>query len=240
MTTLADIQRHLGVPADGQLGPVTLAAIAKAIGNTEARFDRPAFFARFVNKQAAAITDADITKAATRLNVTPAHIRMVRAVESGGRSFDDAGRPVILFEPHIFHRRTGGAYSPSGFSYAKWKDKPYPASFDGRWAQMADAAAKDEQAALESASWGLFQIMGFHWQALGYASAAEFAERMAKNEGEHLEAVVRFIEKNGLAPALRRCKAGAPDSCRDFAKGYNGAGYATNRYHEKMAEALAS
>lgn len=32
MTTLADIQRHLGVPADGKLGPVTLAAIAKAVG----------------------------------------------------------------------------------------------------------------------------------------------------------------------------------------------------------------
>jgi putative chitinase len=32
MTTLADIQRHLGVPADGRWGPVTAAAIAKAIG----------------------------------------------------------------------------------------------------------------------------------------------------------------------------------------------------------------
>lgn len=32
MTTLADIQRHLGVEADNKLGPVTLAAIAKAIG----------------------------------------------------------------------------------------------------------------------------------------------------------------------------------------------------------------
>lgn len=32
--TLADIQRHLGVTADGVLGPVTLTAIAKAIGMT--------------------------------------------------------------------------------------------------------------------------------------------------------------------------------------------------------------
>lgn len=36
MITLADIQRHLGVPADGSLGPVTLAAIAKALGMAEA------------------------------------------------------------------------------------------------------------------------------------------------------------------------------------------------------------
>lgn len=32
MTQLSDIQRHLGVEADGKLGPVTLAAIAAAIG----------------------------------------------------------------------------------------------------------------------------------------------------------------------------------------------------------------
>lgn len=32
MIELADIQRHLNVPADGILGPVTLAAIAKAVG----------------------------------------------------------------------------------------------------------------------------------------------------------------------------------------------------------------
>jgi putative chitinase len=32
MTTLADIQKHVGVPADGKLGPITLNAIAKALG----------------------------------------------------------------------------------------------------------------------------------------------------------------------------------------------------------------
>lgn len=32
MTTLADIQRHLGVIADGKIGPQTVGAIAKALG----------------------------------------------------------------------------------------------------------------------------------------------------------------------------------------------------------------
>lgn len=32
MTALADIQRHVGVPADGKWGPVTAAAVAKALG----------------------------------------------------------------------------------------------------------------------------------------------------------------------------------------------------------------
>lgn len=45
MTALSDIQRHVGVPADGILGPRTLAAIAKALGMqpavqaTSSRFD---------------------------------------------------------------------------------------------------------------------------------------------------------------------------------------------------------
>lgn len=232
------IQRWAGVADDGVPGPATARAIvAKAA--LKPAFDRPAFLTRYINKAAPATTDAQVVDAATRLSVSPAHVRMVRAVESGGRSFDDGGRPVILFEPHVFYRRTQGRFGVTAFSYPQWGQKPYPTSFDGRWTQMADAAEKDEQAALESASWGLFQIMGFHWQDLAYDSVRDFTERMAASEAEHLEAVVRFIEKNGLAPALRRCKAGDADSCRDFAKGYNGAGYEKNQYHVKLAGALA-
>lgn len=193
---------------------------------------------RYVNTSAPAITEADIQAAADKLGVTPAHIRMVRKVESGGKSFDDRGRPVILFEPHIFHKRTGGKWSPADFSYATWRQKPYPKGYDGRWAQMAAAAEHDEVAALESASWGLFQIMGYHWKALGYASVQEMVEAMTASEGGHLDALVRFIQVNGLTAALRKCTAGDPDSCRDFARGYNGGGYARNAYHVKLSEAL--
>jgi glyoxylase-like metal-dependent hydrolase (beta-lactamase superfamily II) len=94
---------------------------------------------------------------------------------------------VILFEPHVFHRRTAGRWSPSSFSYARWRERPYPSAQQARWEQMADAAARNEGAALESASWGLFQIMGFHWRALGYASAESFALAMTKGELELTE-----------------------------------------------------
>lgn len=196
------------------------------------------FRERYANLNADAITDADIAAAAVKLGVSPDHIRMVRTVESGGKSFDDKGRPVILFEPHIFHDRTQGRHSPSDYSYAKWREKPYPKGYDARWAQMAAAAEKNEAAALESASWGLFQIMGFHWRKLGYDSPQAFAAAMASSEGAHLDAVVRFIQVNNLTAKLAKCRAGDPDSCRDFARGYNGSGYAANNYHVKMAEAL--
>jgi len=238
MTTLADIQRHVSVPADGKIGPVTLAAIAKGLGMVASTFDKASFIARHVNKSANAITPADITVAASTLRVTPAHIRAVMAVESRGGGFDAEGRPTILFEPHVFHKRTNGQFSPTGYSYAKWRALPYPPTMGGRWNQMADAAERDEGAAIESASWGLFQIMGFHWKALGYASPQEFAASMVQSEGGHLDALVRFIKANALGDELAQCKAGDPESCRAFSKGYNGTGYDANKYHVKLAGAL--
>lgn len=192
----------------------------------------------FVNLRAPALTLADKIAAAERLGVTVKHINMLLAVESGGRSFDNKGRPVILFEPHIFHRRTNGKWSPADFSYSKWNARPYPKSYDGRWQQMEAAAVRDYDAALESASWGLFQVMGFHWRALGYASAYAFAEAMTTGEPAQLDAMLRYIEVNKLKSALQQCTAGSPNSCRAFAKGYNGASYEKNDYHTKLARAL--
>lgn len=192
----------------------------------------------FVNLKAPALTLADKINAAEKLGVSVKHINMLLKVESGGSSFDDKGRPIILYEPHIFHRRTGGKWSPSSFSYAKWGAQPYPKSFDGRWSQMEAAAKVDRNAALESASWGLFQVMGFHWQALGYASVLDFATAMTSGEPDQLDAMVRFINANGLKAKLQACRAGVPDSCRAFARGYNGAGYEKNDYHTKLARAL--
>lgn len=45
MVTLAEIQRHVGVPADGKWGPNTAAAVAKALGIKPRQFDAGAFFA---------------------------------------------------------------------------------------------------------------------------------------------------------------------------------------------------
>lgn len=238
MTPLAfvkEFQRRNGLDVDGIVGPATLGALDALYPDI---FDRKSFLARFVNKSAPAITDQNIADAAERLNVSTAHIRMVMKVESRGTSFDNSGRPIILFEPHIFHRQTRGKYSPSSFSYPQWGDKPYPSSYDGRWKQLADAATVDSQAALESASWGLFQVMGFNWKDMGYPSVDAFVDGIVASEAAHLEAAVRYIAVNGLAPALRRCTKGDPESCRAFAKGYNGPGYAKNEYHARMAAAL--
>ncbi len=214
-----------------------VAGVPRAAAAPPPSFAREAFLERFVNKSAPKLTNADIEFAAASLQVPARNLRAVVTVESGGKSFSDLGLPIILFEPHIFHRRTDGRWSPSSFSYAKWRDLPYPKTQIGRWDQMADAAARNEQAALESASWGLFQIMGFHWKTLGYASAESFALAMAKSEAAQLGALVTFIKVNGLADELRLLSAN-PETCRAFARGYNGASYAANGYHIKLAQAM--
>ena len=214
-----------------------VAGVPRAPSSPPPPFAREAFIERHVNKAAPKLANTDIEFAAASLEVPASNLRAVIAVESGGRSFSDLGLPVILFEPHVFHRRTAGRWSPSSFSYAKWRERPYPPSQMARWEQMAEAAACNEQAALESASWGLFQIMGFHWQALGYASAESFALAMAKSEAAQLGALVTFIKVNGLADELRAGST-APDSWRAFARGYNGPSYAANAYHEKLARQM--
>lgn len=232
------IQSIVGAPVDGAYGPNTADAILRHIEPEREPFDRAAFLARYINRDAPAIDMVDRTLAANRLGVSLKHVVAIEKVESNGVSFDNSGRPIILPEPHIFFRLTGGAHGTTPFSYAKWGARPYPGSYDARWALLADMAAADEAAALQSASWGLFQVMGFHYAACGYSSPQTYAAAMAADEDNHLEAMVEFILSEKLDDELRACRADNPNSCVPFVSRYNGPGYAKNNYHVKMARAL--
>jgi len=101
--------------------------------------------------------------------------------------------------------------------------------------RLAKAVAIDRECALQSASWGLFQIMGFHWKALGYASVQAFINDQYASEGKQLGTFVKFVQINpGMLAALR-----AKDWAK-FAKLYNGPEYIKNNYHTKLALAYAS
>jgi hypothetical protein len=76
--------------------------------------------------------------------------------------------------------------------------------------------------------------MGYHWQALGYAGIADFVTRMQRNEGEQLDAFVRFLQAD---PAL--LKALKARKWADFARLYNGPAYADHAYDAKLAAAYA-
>src|SRR6185503_15448815 len=94
-------------------------------------------------------------------------LRAVAEVESSGEGFlaPPSDRPKILFEGHAFHRLTGGRYSGEhpDISYPQWSRRKYADSPAGEWHRFEAACRLDRLAALQSASWGLFQIMGFNY-----------------------------------------------------------------------------
>lgn len=191
------------------------------------------------------VSDVDRKAAASMLGVTVAKIVAVEAVESRGQGFRmDTGRPIILFEPHIFHRLTAGRFSGAWpeISYPDFGTLPYPSSQTTRWAQIVQAAQLDEVAALKSASWGLFQIMGFNFRPAGgyvdaaqpgtYASVQDFALAMSTTEGEQLAAFARLVKSD---PAKQ--KALQLSDWAGFARLYNGKSYAQHGYDQKLKAA---
>ena len=178
------------------------------------------------------LTDADVVRAGRAMQVEPAKVWAVWDVESTAAPFIN-GRPTILFEPHRFSRATGGKFDKSHpkISSKTWNKKLYPASQNGRYAQLLDAVGLDVDAGFASASYGGFQILGENFAICDAASPWAFAWRQAQTEGDQLDAFVHFVTRNGLLPALR---AG---DWATFARGYNGTAYAANAYDTRLEAA---
>lgn len=179
------------------------------------------------------LTEADFTRAATAIGCSVAAIKAVCAVEAPRGGFLPDGQPTILFERHKFSQRTGGKFDKQAPDISNPKRGGYlgGATEHGR---LQKAAALDRTAALESASWGKFQIMGFNWKACGFTSVQAFINAMYESEGAQLDAFIGFVKSEGLADELREHR------WADFARRYNGADYAVNRYDTKLAAAYAA
>lgn len=223
--TLAAVQafqRRAGLSADGLAGPRTLAALASPSDSRQ-------------------LAPTDLQRAAGTLAVPLAAVQAVTEVESRGSGFLDDGRPVILFERHVFYARLT---ERRGRATAELLAQDYPTLVNpqpggygngaSEWQRLTLARQLDESLALESASWGLFQIMGYHWQTLSYTDIQDFVARMTSGAAAQLDAFVRFLRAQpGLLQSLRAGK------WADFARGYNGPGYARNLYDIKLARAFA-
>lgn len=182
------------------------------------------------------LTEIDYRNAATSLGVEVACIKAVTQVESRGSGFIPIGAPVILFERHWMYKllKAKLGYEPALSDVVDPKAGGYKGG-TAEHTRLEKAVAIDRDCALQSASWGLFQIMGFHWKALGYLSVQQFVNAQYKSEGSQLDTFVRFIKINpGMLAALK-----AKDWAK-FAKLYNGPAYAKNKYDTKLAEAYAS
>src|SRR5262249_14024995 len=100
-----------------------------------------------------ALTRADFEAVAGRLGCEWEAVAAVAQVESGPLGgFAADGRPVVLFERHLFSKKTNRAYDVSHPNVSNKTPGGYPRTQADRWAQIAEAYALDPEAALQSAS----------------------------------------------------------------------------------------
>jgi hypothetical protein len=183
------------------------------------------------------LTDAEFETAAADLGCEMAAIKAVAKVESGPAPFDANGRPAILFERHyfstisnhLFDRTHPDISNPEAGGYG-----PGVKQYD----RLRRAAMLDEEAALQSASWGAFQIMGDNFYEAGFATVQDMVTAMMEGIGRHLDAFVSFIKSDSnLQTAIKN------KNWENFAYYYNGSGYKKNvdkngkNYADKMRDA---
>lgn len=167
-----------------------------------------------------------------KYNIEPAKIKAVADIESRGSGFLSNGQPVILFEAHIFSRLTGRRYDSTHphISSRRWNRKLYKGG-TREHDRLEQAVRLDRNAALQSASWGAFQIMGFNYKLCGKSTVQEFINAVYKDELSHYELFFEFIKNTKLINHLKT------ENWAAFARGYNGPGYSQNKYDTKLKQA---
>jgi hypothetical protein len=203
------------------------------------------------------ISNAAFTKASQFLMVKEADIKAVAHIESRGDGFLPDGQPKILFEPHVFWQqlkrldidpnryayinvperdRTGKLtgreiripnQETKDILYPIWKTYPYGKESE-QHKKLARAITINREAALKSASWGKFQIMGFNHKACGCPTIQDFINKVYSNEEAHLFLFVNFLKTNKFDVLLREGKYDK------FFEGYNGKKYKANKYDTKF------
>jgi N-acetylmuramidase-like protein len=181
------------------------------------------------------LASTDIAVVAASLQCEPAAIWAVCDVESSGGGFLSDTRPKILFEAHLFGNLTGHQFDAShpDISSPVWDRALYGAPGVHQYDRLAEAMTLDRPAALQAASWGMFQIVGLNFAACGFAGIEEYVAAMCESEGAQLAAFAAFCRHGGLDQRLRA------HDWTGFALAYNGPGEAENDYAAKLAAAYA-
>lgn len=213
-------QKLVGLFVDGKVGNKTFSALNG--GN--------------VNRL---LKDADLIRAAHDLGVPQSSIRAVAQVESDGGGYLDNGKAKILFERHVMYKQLvknkGKAFADQQLdlqpAFVNTKRGGYQGGV-AEYTRFSLAKNIDLDSAIESTSWGQFQVMGYHWKTLGYKSAQDFEQLMQASESNQFDAFIRFIKADAkLHKALK------DENWQQFAAIYNGPAYKDNNYDFKLAAA---
>jgi hypothetical protein len=178
------------------------------------------------------LKELDYVVAAQLIGCEPATIKAVKLVEAPHGGFLDDGRPVILFEAHLFSYATNHQYDLKypDISSLKWNRKLYIGGV-GEYERLNRAKELNEIAALESTSFGMFQILGKNHAECEFKNVLDFVDAMNESEVRQLIAFVKYVKARNLDDELRS------KNWTGFAAAYNGPLYKENHYDERLAAA---
>jgi uncharacterized protein (TIGR02594 family) len=197
-------------------------------------------------------------KGATRREIEWAAVQAVLRVESSGRGFA-GGRPLVRLEGHklwsfakqleidpaawveegagLLHPQRTNTHNRKGF--AEWQRLEKARQLCEKMFTVKQVPSNNKFGVVAgsdladiSASWGMFQIMGFNWQLCRQANLAAFRTMMEASEAAQLSIFFEFlIGRTGALEAL------ATKNWATFAELYNGTKFRENRYDTKLAQA---
>lgn len=158
--------------------------------------------------------DSKIIAEAKKYPLDAASLLTFISVETGGQGFDSKTHKIIIqFEPVWFKKNA--PYAPSGL----WSVNKVDVQVK-EWLAFNDAFSKSPDAAMKSTSIGLGQIMGLHYQLLGYKTVGDMWDDAKKGIDRQIWQLVKFINTdNRLKIALMN------QDWHTVATIYNGAGY---------------
>lgn len=250
-----DVQVKLGIAADGHFGPVTQTAVIafqRKHGLGADGIVGPATLAKLslktpeITLKKTKFEIADFIGAGATLKCHPGMIEALAIKEARGSAFLADGRVKILFERHQFHRRLAtvrkaGQTTASQLAFRNKVAAENPQICNSvrggylgnerEYPRLNLARTFSDTAALESASFGMFQVMGFNAVPIGYASVQEFERLMQQDIGQHLVALTRFVLHTPSA-----LKGIREQNFPMLAQAYNGTAYKENKYDTDLAK----
>lgn len=173
----------------------------------------------------------DIERLSKKYDIEYAVLAAVVEVESAGRGFDKStGKIIIQFEPHWFRRLFSGWRNyTSGYAWYTNKVESQP----GEWRAFNSAFSINKDAAMQSTSIGLMQVMGFNHKRLGFGSVGEMWDFAKESESNQLELGLKFIVTDS-----RLLRAAKSKDWATFAYYYNGKGYKKFKYDTRLESAF--
>lgn len=154
------------------------------------------------------------SKVATEFGFEKAVMLAFVEVETGGRGFDPVtGKIIIQFEPSWFKKKA--PYAPSGIWSVNTVDVQ-----SKEWPAFNNAFVLNPDAAMQSTSIGLGQIMGFHFKRLGFETVGDMWDNAKESLENQIRQIAKFIDTDQHLKQAIKAK-----DWFTIAKIYNGSGF---------------